>query len=1049
MQIIDDGDNIPRFLDMVETPMITHRHTLPKEMIDIILNTPFSFGYEGLSEFVYYRTYSQRKDNGKRECFPETVVRVITGVISIQKDYRIKHGLYWDENRWNDIAFRMAMSMMKIQFLPPGRGLWISGTEYSYTRGSSAFNNCGFISCKEGLIKATCWTMDMLMCGCGIGFDTNISDEELNSLVIPTKLHRSKKYIIHDSREGWVKSVMLLLESYFDGIYIEFDYSRIREEGVFIKGFGGTSSGPEPLRILHERIRIYTECYIKCKTLNTYDTILSTELSHLNIFTNSNPIEISSVSYAIDCLQKLSDEQKSQKTYGKSRYICDVFNSIGICVVVGNVRRSSQISLGDVTDTEFANLKNHTLNPERCAISWMSNNTVCFNKTEDFELLPSIANRIRDNGEPGCFNRLNVNRFGRIGVRHPIGRESEEDKAIGLNPCLTGDTIISTDQGFKTIFELVGKKFNTVLGYNSTSEGFWSTGIKRVYKLTLQSGNSIKLTNNHKLLTLKEDENELWKELKECSIFEKMCIYSSGTYYDLVLNEDYIKGYVYTELLSLSMYKDSLLYTDINSIVFKFNNENLSEEFMSNFELIPNRRTSFEDKDIYLYCLTEKGFEYFRDEFNLESGIFYISGSRTFNLAVVRYVFFYFVEKNVSFLLINNLKIESLIKIQLMLLDFGIFSELNHELVCLTIKHENIIRYQNLYDNFVHNIRIKEMNYELDYSRNYSYIKSIDYIGEEEVYDCSIPGVNRFVANGFISHNCGEIPLESGELCNLAELFPSRCNTEEELREATYLATIYSTTVSLFPTHWASTNSVIARNHRIGISMTGIVNQVDKTSVMEFTKLCKSMYKLVRQTNTELSNECGVPCAIRCTTVKPSGTISQLAGEPSGVHRNLFRHCIRRVRVGATTELATILKKTGYHYEDDKAAGASTLVFSFPLKLGDERIAEEVSVWEQACMLELMQRVWADNSVSCTLYFNKKEEHQIEHVLSHFIPLIKSVSMLPHLGKGVYEQSPYEEITEEEYNEMKIKITSPNSDYENLTSTPIGVKGCDGDRCEM
>ena len=48
-----------------------------------------------------------------------------------------------------------------MHFLPPGRGLWISGTEYSYTRGA-AFNNCGFISLKEGLILSACWMMDML-----------------------------------------------------------------------------------------------------------------------------------------------------------------------------------------------------------------------------------------------------------------------------------------------------------------------------------------------------------------------------------------------------------------------------------------------------------------------------------------------------------------------------------------------------------------------------------------------------------------------------------------------------------------------------------------------------------------------------------------------------------------------------------------------------------------------------------------------------------------------------------------------------------------------
>jgi hypothetical protein len=70
-----------------------------------------------------------------------------------------------------------------------------------------------------------------------------------------------------------------------------------------------------------------------------------------------------------------------------------------------------------------------------------------------------------------------------------------------------------------------------------------------------------------------------------------------------------------------------------------------------------------------------------------------------------------------------------------------------------------------------------------------------------------------------------------------------------------------------------------------------------------------------------------------------------------------------------------------------------------------------------------VQEKWADNMVSCTVYFDPETEGgQIGQMLTQFAPLIKSVSMLPHTGKGAYTQMPYEEITPEEYDERVRRI---------------------------
>lgn len=920
VQILKD-ETEPIIPGMVKAQPILNRYEIPHDIEQQIRLIPYRFGYSGFSEAVYYRTYSQTKSDGTKEDFPDTVIRVIKGIVSIAKDFRIKHGLLWEEERWNNIALRFGIALMNMWILPPGRGLWISGTEYSYQRGSVAFNNCGFCSLNEGIIKAACWTMDSLMCGCGIGFDTDATDE-FDRMIIPDSNGDKIRYIIHDSREGWVKSVYLLLFSYFGEKYVDFDYSELRSEGVPIRGFGGESSGSEPLRILHERIRLFIECYINSKIIGVYQAIIEMTIKHINIYPISNTVERPSLEWALSELYNISPEKK---TYDTSRLICDIFNAIGICIVAGNVRRSSEIALGSATDDEFRNLKNIAINPERCIISWMSNNTVCLDKTEDFEMLPEIASRIKDNGEPGIFNRLNAKRFGRIGRREPIGREAEEDKAIGLNPCITGDSLVLIENGEMRVDQLIGYQFKVDLFgeiYCSTMEGFWSNGIKQVYNIILENGSSLKATSDHKFM--------VWDSRKhnECNIGEM------------------------TKLQDIT-------------------------DFSNQFVVSNN----------------EKG-----------------------KLAVL----------------------------------------------------------------------------------------SIEYYGEEEVYDCSIPGPNQFIANGMLISNCGEIALESYEYCNLAEIFPTRCNTFEEMKEAAYLATLYASTVSLLTTHWSYSNAVIARNRRIGVSISGITEQISKTSVTDFTKLSRSLYKIVRKTNKELADECGVPESIRVTTVKPSGTISQLVGVSSGVHHNTYRYCIRRMRIGSTSKLVDILKNAGYSYEIDKKAGENTLIFSFPLFQGESRAAEEVSVWEQANNLSLLQREWADNCVSCTLYFKpdqnngnaieeklaeiefiiseldvegsgiistiknnvdkviseckplidkiKKQQAieegtNLEHVLAHFAPIVKSLSALPHTEEGVYEQAPYESITEEQYIELSSRIKPLNMLGFNEES--VGTRGCDGDKCDF
>ena len=216
-----------------------------------VLNTEFKtelkklkpeFGCNGLGELVFRRTYS--RDN---EDWNDVVIRVVEGVISIRKDYFIKNSLEWYDDNWQDFAKDLSLSMFKMEWLPPGRGLWMMGTDFAYKRGSMALNNCGAVDTKDDIVHAAEWTMDALMNGVGVGFSTYWRGE----CDKPDKLD-NEVFKIPDSREGWVNSVIILLTSYIyskkygKNKYPVFDYSLIRKSGERINGFGGISSGAEP-----------------------------------------------------------------------------------------------------------------------------------------------------------------------------------------------------------------------------------------------------------------------------------------------------------------------------------------------------------------------------------------------------------------------------------------------------------------------------------------------------------------------------------------------------------------------------------------------------------------------------------------------------------------------------------------------------------------------------------------------------------------------------------------------------------------------------------
>ena len=155
--------------------------TLSEKFINKYKRKKPPFGFNGLGELVYMRTYSRIKDDGKNERWWETVQRVVEGTYTMQKNWIDSHQLGWNPWQAQKSAQDMYERIFTMKFLPPGRGLWAMGTAVTEKKGLyAALNNCAFVSTstiKEDYSKPFCFLMDASMLGVGVGFDTKGAGE--------------------------------------------------------------------------------------------------------------------------------------------------------------------------------------------------------------------------------------------------------------------------------------------------------------------------------------------------------------------------------------------------------------------------------------------------------------------------------------------------------------------------------------------------------------------------------------------------------------------------------------------------------------------------------------------------------------------------------------------------------------------------------------------------------------------------------------------------------------------------------------------------------
>jgi ribonucleoside-triphosphate reductase len=295
---------------------------------------------------------------------------------------------------------------------------------------------------------------------------------------------------------------------------------------------------------------------------------------------------------------------------------------------------------------------------------------------------------------------------------------------------------------------------------------------------------------------------------------------------------------------------------------------------------------------------------------------------------------------------------------------------------------------------------------------------------------------------------CGEISLASYECCNLSELYLNNIESEDELIECATLLYKTQKAICALPFLHKETEAIVHKNMRIGLGVTGVCQSLGKVKWLD------KCYRELRRFDKEWSKKKGWPQSIKLTTVKPSGTLSLLAGATPGVHPGFSQYYIRRVRMGSNDSLVKTCRELGYHVEYvvgfDGQEDHTTVVVEFPCESGSDAIlTKDMSAIKQLELVKTLQAEWADNAVSVTVYYKPEELDGIKKWLEeHYEKNIKSVSFLLHSQHG-FRQAPYEEISKDRYTELRAKVKPLVGLQSDITGGDLAIDSCASGACPI
>jgi len=271
---------------------------------------------------------------------------------------------------------------------------------------------------------------------------------------------------------------------------------------------------------------------------------------------------------------------------------------------------------------------------------------------------------------------------------------------------------------------------------------------------------------------------------------------------------------------------------------------------------------------------------------------------------------------------------------------------------------------------------------------------------------------------------CSEIILRPYQFCNLSEVVLREKDTIKDVEDKVRLATILGTwqaTLTDFKYLRKIWKDNTEEERLLGVSLTGQFGHKffsGKEGLDKLEKVLSDLREKAVNTNIAEAGKIGIPASAAVTCVKPSGTVSQLVGVSSGMHPWHSQYYTRTVRGDKKDPISTFLKEVGIPVEDDVMKPNDTYVFSFPVKAPEGAILRnDLTAIEHLNTWLVYQRAWCEHKPSITVSVKEDEWMEVgAWVYKHFDE-VSGISFLPH-SDHTYKQAPYQETTEQEYNDL-------------------------------
>jgi ribonucleotide reductase class II len=1096
---------------------------------------------------VFFRTYS-RSVNGRRESWQDVCDRTLRGLVQLGKLLPEEEQLIREQQE-------------QLKCLTSGRWLWVGGTPWSQK--PENFN--GAYNCTSTNVvdwRAFGLMMDLAMQGCGTGAVLepkyinqlpairNRLDIEVTGVIGQTppsqRLELTTVAIsgnqvsikVGDSRQGWVTSYQTLLELASDPhfntaepVKVTVDISDVRPSGEALKGFGGMAN-PVKLPKLYERVAAILNKAVG-RQLTSVECCLLIDEAAVCIVAGNIRRSAGMRQFASDDMAGATAKDNLWQMDQDGNWRIDPERD------ALRMANHTRVFHRKPTEQECIEAVRKQYYSGEGAIQWAGEAIARANADVVTSELKSEFIRIYAAGKGKDWLRDKLPHASDRELAHRMSR-------YGLNPCVTADTWVHTEAGARQIKDLIAKQQSLYINgelFSTTPAGFFFSGIKPVYRLATKEGFVIRLTGNHRLLKVtaqtQKKQYTAWVECEQLQLGDRVILHDHRGLSPWYSHGTFAEGWLLGNLIGdgcLSGQKAILRYWGSQ----KLNLRDHALEMLSQVAAQAKVNSFYHQQNDY-YEVTGTILNSLAEQYGIAQGNKHITNgieqaSYEFYRGFLRGIFDADgsvqggQQKGVSVRL-SQPNLSNLQAVQRMLARLGIISTIHPErrpqalpnsqrqpsLYCCKADHELVISEDNLaIFQAVVGFQSRDKAEKLDqllqnYQRHLNRerfavtITAIQFDGIEPVYDCTVPGVACFDANGFVAHNCGEI-LMSDNHCNLAEVHLNMLDPHDfEAQRKAFTAGALSVSALL---HHRFTEERYRYSREIdpivGVSFTGLFDffvhafgvewlqwwaegRPDSIAGLQF-KLKEQEYlsswkEIVNQVVWEYCDRHKLTRPNRCTTVQPAGTKSLLTGASPGWHPPKAQRFIRRITFRKNDPVALACLDYGYSVipsQSDKDEQGNLLndpfdprctewLVELPVSVSwaDLPNVEEVDVSQFSALAQFdfymqVQKFYTTHNTSATI---ELREQEIEPLARRIYQAVRddegyiSAALLARFDDlQTFPRLPFEPISKERYlaELQAVRARRKSNDfYQSLIAYDLGLReeagpaGCDSDKCML